>query len=57
MDDEVVIAHRPSCPVAQPDFKPALHPDGTVNVNAPTQCNCDLFKRLKAYLEDGEILP
>lgn len=50
--NDIVIEHRPDCPVAQPGFVP--------NLDGPQQCNCDLGRRLKRLLtgedETGERL-
>jgi hypothetical protein len=48
---DVMIAHAPDCPVAQPGFMLPTKADGTVDTDAPSQCRCDFGKRLREYLE------
>jgi hypothetical protein len=55
--EEIVISHREDCPVSQADFRLPMMPDGTVDMNAPQRCTCDFMGRLRAFVEDGEIIP
>lgn len=41
-----VIAHRDTCPVAQPGFRLPVNPDGTVK-EGTRLCNCDFKERLQ----------
>lgn len=53
----ITIAHAPTCPVNQPDFKLPTKPDGTVDMEQSIknpQCNCDFMKRFKAYVNSTD---
>jgi len=47
----VTLGHSPTCPVSQPNFRLPTLPDGTVDVSAPSRCNCDFPKRLREFFE------